>query len=427
LLEKGAAVHKRSRKSPLREVSSTRTVAIGEVVVDVASEFRELLVKGGLAIASALFQDEVEKMCGPRYGRGEHLASRWGERRGEVVLGGRKVKLMRPRVRKDGAELDVPAYAQLQREDPLNDRALEQMLIGVSTRKYERSLEPVIPDLEPFATSKSSVSRRFVAKTQAQLEAAISTPLGDRKWAALFIDGIAFHEHVVLIVLGVDESGQKQVLAFREGSTENATLCREMLSDLVARGIPADQSILVVIDGGKGLRKAVGEVFGQYALVQRCQVHKKRNVLDQLPEDARPQVRAAMSQAYAASSHELALTQLKNLAHALGKKQPSAAASLKEGLEETLTVKQLGLTGWLAKTLETTNPIENLNKGVRRVAGRVDRCRNAAMALRWVATGALESARGFRRLRGHAQMPKLITALRARDAAMSDANVRRIG
>jgi len=240
----------------------------------------------------------------------------------------------------------------------------------------------------------------------------------------LMIDGIAFHDHIVVIVLGIDESGMKSVLAFREGTTENATLCRELLSDIVARGVPADRSILIAIDGGKGLRKAVTDVFGQYAVVQRCQVHKKRNVLDQLPETMRSQVRAAMSQAYAAAAVDAALTQLKNLERTLAKTQPSAASSLREGLEETLTVKSLGLNGRLAKTFETTNPIENLNGGVRRVGGRVKRCPSGAMALRWVATAALECEKTFRRVRGHKDMPKLLAALRARDAELKRDNVR---
>jgi transposase-like protein len=406
-----------------------RVASIGEVAVDVGAEFRELMLEGGLALVSALFREELVRMCGPRYARGEHLASRWGSQQGEVVLGGRKVKLRRPRVRKDGEELVPPLYQELQAEDPLSDRALEQMLIGVSTRKYQRSLEPVIPDVKAFSTSKSAVSRRFVARTKAQLETALAKPLGDVEWAALMIDGIEFHEHVVVIALGIDATGKKHVLSFRQGSTENATLCREMLSELVVRGVPADRSILVVIDGGKGLRKAVNEVFGQYAVVQRCQVHKKRNVLDQLPEEMRGQVRSAMSQAYAAATYETALKQLKNQVRVLSADHTGAAESLKEGLEETLAVKKLGLTGPLAKTLETTNPIENVNSGVRRVGGRVKRCRGGGMAVRWVATGALEHATRFRRVKGHRDMPKLIAALRARDAEMKNenANVSRTG
>lgn len=425
-------MHKRSRKQPskkgqLEVVSQQRMATVGEVAVDVGAEFREVMLRGGLALVTALFSEEMAKLCGPRYARGEHLASRWGSQQGEMVLGGRKVKLRRPRVRKNGEELVPELYREFQREDPLSDRALEQMLIGVSTRRYQRSLEPVIPDLKEFATSKSAVSRRFVARTKAQLEAALSKPLGGEEWAALMIDGIEFHEHVIVIALGIDATGKKHVLSFRQGSTENATLCREMLSEVVARGVPADRSILVVIDGGKGLRKAVTEVFADYAVVQRCQVHKKRNVLDQLPEELRAQVRSAMNQAYSSSSYETAEKLLKNQVRVLAKDHTGAAESLKEGLEETLAVKKLGIGGLLAKTLETTNPIENVNSGVRRVGGRVKRCRGGGMALRWVASGALEHAKKFRRVKGHREMHKLVAALKARDVAMKSANVRRTG
>lgn len=208
--------------------------------MDVGTEFRELMVRGGLALVGALFQEELVNLCGPRYARGEALGSRWGTQQGEVVLGGRKVKLRRPRVRKDGEELVPPLYRELQSEDPLSDRALEQMLIGVSTRKYHRSLEPVIPDLKESGTSKSAVSRRFVARTKAQLETALAKPLDGVEWAALMIDGITFHEHVIVIALGIDTTGKKHVLSFRQGSTENGALCREMLSEMVARGVPAD-------------------------------------------------------------------------------------------------------------------------------------------------------------------------------------------
>jgi transposase-like protein len=415
------------RKSDVREVAVSRpmvSVNVGEVLVEVGAEFRELLCRGGMAIAAALLEDEVTQLCGPRYARGEELASRWGMARGEVVLGGRRAKLSRPRVRRDGAEVELETYRALQREDPLTARAVEQMLIGVSTRKYKRSLEPVIPELAELGTSRSAVSRRFVALTRAQLEAALSRPLGDTHWVALLIDGIVFHEHVVLITLGIDDTGAKHVLGFREGTTENATVCREMLSDLISRGVRADQSILIGIDGGKGLRKAVTQVFGQYALVQRCQVHKKRNVLEHLPEELKGQVRAVMGQAYACTDYATAKKQLANLARSLAEKAPSAASSLNEGLEETLTVKKLGITGSLARTLETTNPIENLNNGIRRVSGRVKRCRSGSMALRWVAASALEASRGFRRLKGHKSIPRLVAALRAHDETINVDNIK---
>lgn len=411
---------KKSSKSKSREVvpeisPALRTVRVGSLEVEARAQLREVLIQGGLAVATAMLEEEVEKLCGPRYGRGEGLASRWGHGPGEAVLGGRRVKLERPRVRQGKNEVPLETYEQFQAEDPLTERAVEQMLVGVSTRKYARSLEPVIPSLHETGTSKSAVSRRFVARTAAQLEVTLSEPLGDRAWVALMVDGLHFHEHLILIVLGIDESGTKHVLGFREGTTENQTICKELLADVVARGVPADRSLLVVIDGGKGLRKAVTDVFGQYALVQRCRVHKRRNVLEHLPEGERGPVRAALNEAYKSTSYETGLRLLENLARSLDKRHPSAAASLREGMEETLTVTRLGLTGALCKTLETTNPIENLNGGVRRVGGRVKRCRDGRMALRWVITAALESARTFRRLKGHRELPKLVAVLRDRD------------
>ena len=420
---------KKSRKSQRREAARElaprlQSVQVGSLEVEARSQLRDVLIRGGLAVATAMLEDEVEKLCGPRYCRAEGVASRWGHAQGEVVLGGRKVKLERPRVRQERREVALETYDRFQAEDPLTERAVEQMLVGVSTRKYARSLEPVIPSLEELGTSRSAVSRRFVAKTAAQLEVTLSEPLGDRAWVALMVDGLHFHEHLVLIVLGIDESGQKHVLGFREGTTENQTVCKELLADVVDRGVPADRSILIVIDGGKGLRKAVTDVFGSFALVQRCRVHKRRNVLEHLPEGERGQVRAAMNEAYKASSYETGLRLLENLARSLQKRHPSAAASLREGMEETLTVTRLGLTGALSRTLETTNAIENLNGGVRRVGGRVKRCRDGRMALRWVVTAALESAHAFRRLKGHRDMPRLVAALRARDNNFERDNVR---
>jgi putative transposase len=421
---------KRSRKSQGREGvvgeihPVLRAVHVGSLEMEARARLRDVLISGGLAVARAMLEEEVERLCGPRYSRGEGLASRWGRGPGEAVLGGRRVALERPRVRQGKQEVPLATYQQFQTEDPLSERAMEQMLVGVSTRKYARSLEPLVPSVQESGTSKSAVSRRFVAKTEAQLEVTLSESLTDRQWVGLMVDGLHFHDHLVLILLGIDESGQKHVLGFREGTTENETVCRELLADAVARGVPADRSLLIVIDGGKGLRSAISNVFGQYAIVQRCRVHKRRNVIEHLPEGARGQVRAAMNEAYKAKDYDTALRLLQNLARTLEKKHPSAAASLREGMEETLTVTRLGLTGALSKTLETTNPIENLNGGVRRVGGRVKRCRDGRMALRWVVTAALEAARTFRRLKGHRDLPKLVAALRARDAEMNRDSVR---
>ena len=218
----------------------------------------------------------------------------------------------------------------MQATGPLGARALEHMVIGVSTRKYDRSLQPAAPVLEAHATSKSAVNRRFTAKTRAQLETALSVPLASTTWAVLLIDGIAFADHVVIILMGIDATGRKHILGMREGSSENATGCRKPLADLIARVLAADRRLLIVMDGGKGLREAVAQVFGAYAVVQRCQVHKRRNVMEHLHDDKRAQLRSVMEQAYrpptsAANAKRL----LDNLARSLDENHPRAAASLR--------------------------------------------------------------------------------------------------
>jgi transposase-like protein len=387
----------------------------------------ELVVRAGTNAIAAMLAEEVAAICGARYARREEAAPRrWGRQAGTAVLGGRRVRIQRPRVRQSGAEVALPTYERLQEEDPLHGRALEQMLLGVSTRGYRRSLEE-LPGVDAFGTSKSAVSRRFVAATEAQLEALLSAPLGEIRWAAMMIDALNFADHVVVVALGIDAAGTKHLLGLREGSTENATLCTELLASIVERGFPQENHALFVVDGGKGLRRAIREVFGESALVQRCQVHKARNVLDHLPDEKRGQVRAVLAQAYAASGYETARRQLENLARSLSKIHPGAATSLREGLEETLTVKRLGLTGRLERSLATTNPIENMNGTIRRVAWRVKRCRGGSMALRWVAGALLEAKRGFRRLKGHKEMPMLVAALRTLDEQAKHANVRKTG
>jgi len=412
------------RKAQLEVVGKQRKLALGEVLLDVRAELRELMFHGGMAVVGALFDEDLDQLCGKRYGRKDQeagLGARWGHQRGQVVLGGRKVSLSRPRARRSGEELALPSYARLQLEDPLNDRMMEQMLIGVSTRNYRRSLEPVLGEFPESVVDKSSVSRRFIVRTKEQLKAALKKPLGGIEWAALYIDGINFAEHVVVIALGLDANGKKHLLGLREGSTENGTLCKEMLSDLVERGMPVDRALLIVIDGGKGLRKAVRDVFAQYGVVQRCQVHKTRNVLDQLPEVKKPSVRVALREAYNSETYETALKRLTNLARVLAKEHPGAASSLREGLEETLTVKRLGLTGALERSLRTTNPIENLNSGIRRISGRVKRWRSGEMVLRWAAASALDAEKRFHRLKGYKAIPLLLAALRNHDHQLAAA------
>jgi transposase-like protein len=331
------------------------------------------------------------------------------------VLGGRRVTVQRPRVRSKKGEVPLPSWERLAAEDPLHARAVEQMVLGVATRKYARSLEPLPAETKSRGTSKSAVSRRFVAATEKTLADWLGRSLSGLSLAALMLDGIVCGEHTVLVALGIDEGGQKHVLGLWEGATENAVACTALLASLAERGLDVNRTMLVVIDGAKALAKAVRDTFGNRALIQRCQVHKKRNVLEHLPERMRATTGATISTAYGCRDSERALSMLTKLARQLERKHPSAAASLREGLSETLTIISLKLDDALARTLATTNPIENLNGVLRRIHHNVKRWRDGTMVLRWVAVGLHEAMKGFRRLKGHEGMPKLVAALRAHD------------
>ena len=401
-----------------------RTAAHG---IDVRQFVLDWIIGAGLQALEHSFEDSVLEVCGSRYQRRSCEAPRrWGRQPGELVLGGRRVRVMRPRVRQGGREVIIPAYQAFQNEDPLHERALEQMLVGVSTRKYGRSLE-AMAGLPVSGTSKSAVSRRFVAATARQVQALLAKPLHGKQWTALMLDGLRFGQHVILVALGIDADGYKHLLGLWEGATENAAVCRSLLSDLVDRGLPADRHLLVVMDGAKALRKTVDEVFARNALVQRCQVHKQRNVLDHLPEHKQAQVRSALRHAYRAESYAAANEQLQQLGQSLSKTHPGAAASLKEGLEETLTVKRLGLDGFLERSLATTNPIENLNGVARTITRRVKRCADGQTALRWVCAAMLDASHHFKRLKGHGQISKLIVALHDLDTQDRMTTMRKAG
>ena len=384
----------------------------------------ELVLGSGLGVLQALLEQEREQLCGARYRHDpERKASRAGYAdEAELVLGGRRVAVKRPRVRsRDGKEVPLPSWERFAAEDPLNQRAVEQMVLGVATRKYAHSLEPLPSGTKSRGTSKSAVSRRFVEETAKNLKDWLSRNLSELSLAALMLDGIVCGEHTVLVALGIDERGSKHVLGLWEGATENATACTGLLSNLVERGLDTTRTMLVVIDGSKALAKAVRDTFGKRALIQRCQVHKKRNVLEHLPERQRSAADATITTAYKCRDPKRALDMLNKLARQLERKHPSAAASLREGVEETLTVLPFGLIDPLERTLVTTNPIENLNSVLRRIHHNVKRWQGGTMVLRWVAIGLQEATKGFRRLKGHEGMPKLVAALRAHDARLDGA------
>jgi putative transposase len=381
------------------------------------STLLDTVITTGSIEAIRMLEEQREALCGPKHSQdGERRAYRHGHCPGSLVMGGRRVTLPRPRVRTlEGRELELPAWKQWSDEDPLEERALQQMLLGVSTRGYSSSLEALPAPLPERGKSRSAVSRRFVRGTQKRLAGLLNRDLSGLRLAVLMIDGIHFDDHVVLAALGIDESGHKHVLGGGEGATENARACKGLLEDLISRGLVTDHALLVVIDGAKALHKAAKDVFGDRALIQRCQEHKKRNVADQLPESLRPSVRRAMNQAYESSDAKRALRLLENLAARLEGEHPGAAASLREGLAETLTVIELGLTGALRLTLRTTNPIDNLFGSVRKVSRRVKRWKGGRMMLRWCAASVLDAATRFRKIRGYAEMPKLVAALRTHE------------
>jgi putative transposase len=379
---------------------------------------REFIVESGMKLLDEILEQERTELCGPRYKHEpERAAHRAGHATGELALGGRRVRVQRPRVRTDERELDLPTWKQFSSEDPLNARALEEMVIGVSTRKYRRALEDLPPEVKERGTSKSAVSRRFIAATTKELATWLGRDLGKIDPAAIMIDGLAFgDERVVLIALGIDRVGKKHVLGIHEGVTENAAACGALLDDMIARGFQTNRSKLFVVDGAKALVKAIRDRFGERAFVQRCQVHKKRNVRDHLPEYLRSSVSATMSQAYQTRDAVRATKLIENLARNLDADHPSAAASLREGLAETLTVVRLQLPQQLCRVLSSTNAIENLNSTARDVCRRVKRWRSGDMILRWTCAAMREAENKFRRVQGaKGGMPQLLNALQRND------------
>ena len=390
--------------------------ALGELVGAAREGLLALSIGVGLGVLAELMEEEVEEVVGPK-GRQipARVAVRHGHEAGEVTLGGRRLPVERPRVRTANGRAEVPlaTYAHFADRDPLTEVVLEQMLAGVSTRRYRRTQEPVGSEVEAKArsTSKSSVSRAFVERTRQALSELMNRRLDDVRLAVLMLDGIELQGRTNIVALGITTEGVKIPLGLWEGSTENATVARALLSDLVERGLDPEQGILFVIDGSKALRKAIRAVFGEQAPIQRCVRHKERNVLEHLPERDRPQVKHRLRRAWAETDHGRALEQLRRLAIELERSHPGAASSLREGMEETLTLTRLGISGSLKRTLESTNPCESMIECVRRSARNVKRWQSGEMALRWTAAGMLEAEQQFRRIIGYRDLATLIVAI----------------
>ena len=410
---------KNTARRRARSQETTTEQLVFAAMRDARATLHDAVVTAGMTVLGAMLEEDRARLCGPRYAHDpQRQASRAGHAEGELAMGGRRVRMRRPRVRgADGREVPLETWERFAEADPLTPRAVEQMVLGVSTRNYARSIEPAPPHVPSRGTSKSAVSRRFVAATREKLTETMSRDLSGLAICATMIDGIHVGDHLVLAALGIDESGEKHVLGLYEGATENETVCTALISDLTSRGLRTDRSLLFVIDGSKGLAKAIRAVYGKRAIIQRCQVHKRRNVEDHLPEDMRKNVGRTISTAYKCGDASRAKRMLEALARQLERKHPSAAASLREGLDETLTVLRFGLPHGLMRTLATTNPIEFLNSRIRKTTHNVTRW-DGTMVLRWVALACHEASKTFRRLRAYVAMPKLVAALRAHDAQL---------
>jgi putative transposase len=371
----------------------------------------------GLDVMTELMEAEVTDLAGPK---GKHnparTAKRHGSEHGTVALGGRRIGVRRPRVRTVGdheRELPVASYETFTSADLLADGVVARMLGGLSTRGYPVGLEPVGARVEQTATgtSHSAVSRRFVTATAERLEQLLNRPLGDQRWLVVFLDGFGMGEHLLVGALGVAADGTKVPLGVVEGTHENKAVCIRLVADLAERGLDASHGVLFVVDGGKALDRAVRAVFGGKALIQRCRRHKERNVLEHLPEVERPLIQRRLRATWAIGDADQAQAELEALARGLTHKRPGAAASLREGLEQTLTVNRLGVGGSLLQTVESTNPVESMIEIVRDHATRVKRWSSGEMTLRWAAAGMLAAEGQFRRVKGYRELPQLARAL----------------
>ncbi len=398
-------------------VPAAVTVAMAELTGALKEGLLALAVGAGLQVMHAVMEESVTELAGPK---GRHdpnrVAGRHGHENGSVTLGGRRVPVRRPRVRAaDGqGELPVPAYQLFTSTELLGELALERMMAKLSTRRYSAGLEPVGSAVEAVATStsKSSVSRRFVERTETALAEMLAADLAGVDLVALMVDGVHFAESCCVVALGIGADGTKVPLGVVEGATENATVVTDLLVGLRDRGLDVTRPTLVVIDGSKALASAVRAVFDR-PVIQRCQLHKVRNVEAKLSKALAALVAKKMRAAYRDPDPLAAQAALEQLARDLERAHPGAAASLREGLAETLTVGRLGVPPTLARTLRSTNAIESMIEICRDHATNVKRWRDGHMALRWCAAGMGEAAKQFRRVNGHLHLPALRRSLDA--------------
>ncbi len=391
---------------------------VGKALEEMTASFERFCLAAGLETLGALLEADATALCGPRHGRGAvRRAQRWGQTEGPIGFHGGKVAVGRPRVRHGGQEVALRSWERAVAEDWLGRWAMNLMLMGVPTRRFGRAVrlpEGDVPAGPGSGVSKSAASRRFVALSSERLAAWLAQDLSGLDLLAVQIDGIHLAEELLLVAaVGIDGEGAKHPLGLVEGATENAAVVQALLDDLVQRGLDPAVPRLFIIDGSKALSKAIRRSFGRDTPIQRCQVHKARNIIERLPKHLHAPTKRALRQAWELDDADKAEKLLRNLARTLEREAPGVAGAILEGLDEILTVVRLGLPKELRRSLACTNIIENIMGSIRRVCRNVKRWRDASMALRWTAAAMLEAAKGFRRLKAKSQLPKLRAALLA--------------
>jgi transposase-like protein len=406
------------------ELSDELRVSLGDIAGVAREGLLALSAAAGLAVMNEMMHAEMSERIGaPKHAKAKDRNGNWhGSASGSVVLGGRRVPIERPRGRTtDGAEIDLQSYATFASDDLLQGLVVERMLARVATRRHAQVNEPVGTELAAKArsTSKSAVSRRFKVATEAALDELMHRDLRELKVAALLLDGIIFAEVCCVVALAITADGTKVPLGLWQGDTENKTVVKALLADLVGRGLSADGGLLIVIDGAKALAAAVRDVFGDLALVQRCTLHKRRNVAEHLPKAERTRIDRKLAAAFALRDVDAGIRAVRTLAAAIESQHPDAARSMLEGLDEMFTVRRLGIDGRLAATLTNTNCIESMISVGRDTTANVKRWRDGKMINRWCAAGMLNAERSFRRIKGCTQMPALVAALAAHVARVT--------
>jgi putative transposase len=405
----------RDEAGEVSELSEELRVALSDVAEMAREGLLAMSVSVGLRVMAEMMQEEVTARVGPKHAKiAGRTAKRHASAPGSVVLGGRRVPVRRPRARTtDGEELRLESYTAFADDDLLGEVVMARMLAGLATRRHRAANEPVGAAVEANAssTSRSAVSRRFIASTTKALAELMSRDLADLDVVALMVDGVNFAEACCVVALAITADGTKVPVGLWLGDTENKTIVTALLADLVDRGLTVDAGLLVVIDGAKALAAGVRKVFGDQALVQRCTLHKRRNIAGHLPKDQQPWVDRKLAAAFANPDADAGLRAAKDLARSLERDHPDAAASLREGLEEMFTVRRLGVGDRLARTLTNTNCIESMISIGRTTARNVKRWRDGTMVKRWCAAGMLNAQRSFRRVKGCKDMPILVAAL----------------